>query len=284
MRSQLLINTGLLLFVVIAASVLWFDDNDDSAEEAIVELTDLKAEQVQRIQIENLSGKTIRFELKNQHWWMTEPYQVRANPSRIEAMLDMLSAVSFDQLNINEVEADKFELQPANASLTFNDEVFHFGDVNPLSEFRYVEYKQQIHLLTDGIYHQISANPTFFIEPKILPDVEKVQAIRTPDYVITVAEDEWQLSSDTLEQATLINTIIESWKMLEAITILPLAFDQAENTIVIESEGEADKVFMVKPNSPDLVLGHTESGLEFHVAEYMAERLFPIVVTAAEEE
>ena len=194
---------------------------------------------------------------------MTEPYQVRANPSRIEAMLDMLSATSFDQLNLDEVEPEKFELQPANASLTFNDEVFHFGDVNPLNEFRYVEYKQQIHLLTDGIYHQISANPTFFIEPKILPDVDKVTAIHTPDYVITAAEEGWQLTSETLDQPALIQTIIESWKMLEAITILPLGFDQAENTIVIESEGEADKVFMVKPNSQDLVLGHAESGLEF---------------------
>ena len=27
-----------------------------------------------------------------------------------------------------------------------------------------------------------------------------------------------------------------------------------------------------------------KAGLSFHVAEYMAERLFPIIVTAAEEE
>ena len=64
MRSQLLINIGLLLFVVIAATVLWLDDNDESAEEAVVTLTDLTAEQVQHIQIENLSGKNHTLSVK----------------------------------------------------------------------------------------------------------------------------------------------------------------------------------------------------------------------------
>ncbi len=275
MHSRFILN--LVLLVTIVGLVLFLTLTEEEISEIPTPtITTIPADEINSITINNISDKEIHFLKENGRWEMRLPFQVSAHPTRIKALLGILDSESIHQLNVNDVELSRFQLEPAKQILTLNNYEFRFGDINPLDKTRYILFKDQIHLIHDNLYQQLSTNPSFFINPRILPEHSIVDSIQTPDYTLSKEGENWSIDSDREMDETQINEIQKAWHELEANTIQELSFDESNNFIIININDGASIEYMIKPESESLILGRKDLKLQYHINEYRTNQIFPI--------
>ena len=94
---------------------------------------------------------------------MTEPRDATANPDRIKAMLSILEITSFARFPVTQSNLKHFDLVNPAVTLKLDEHEFLFGGDNPLGSRRYVMYSNTIHLINDGLFHQLLQSPEFFV-------------------------------------------------------------------------------------------------------------------------
>lgn len=276
-QSRLIINL-VLLFLVVSLGLFLINSNDEPIETETALLTSIDKDSINHITINNLNDKEISFAKKEGQWRMQTPYQAPAHPTRINALLNILESESVHQLDTDKIELNRFQLDPANQTLRLNEHEFLFGDINPLDKTRYVLFQDKIHLINDNLYQQLSTNPTFFINPKILPDKSFIKSIETPDYVLKNEESGWTMEKNKDMDEKKITDIKETWGELEANTIQELTFNEASNHININLNDGRVIEYMIMPESKSLILGRKDLNLQFHISEYLANLIFPVNV------
>jgi len=165
MRNRWLVNL-LLLILVIALGTLMRRELEQ--ESRIDVLTDLLPESIREISIERPEQPVIRLVQGADGWRMEAPYRVPADAERIGKLTRIASTQVYRSLP-KSAGAERLGLNRDSPRLTLNGLVLSFGDVDPIGKNRYVAIGDQVHLIGDGFYHHLSANPEGYVDRTLLP-------------------------------------------------------------------------------------------------------------------
>ena len=273
MRSRLLINLVLLLVVTGLSLLLIYDQNEQSV---ITEtpLTALDPAGITRIHIERGEGSVVSFNRDRDGWYMQRPYIHAANPVRISAMLKLLQAHSYTQFRTADVDLARFLLKAPAVVIQFDDTRIAFGDSSPIGKQRYVLVNDTVHLINDSLFQQLQAPATFFLNSRLLLEAAKIQSITLPGHTISKQNDIWSIVPATDISADQIVQLVDAWHNLNAISISEYMPGNNYGMISIDM-GDAGiiNLSIVSP-PPQLILGREDLGLQYHISDDDAARLF----------
>jgi hypothetical protein len=268
MRLRLFINLFLLLCVIGLAMFLSREE-DKEIVEPVVTLTDIQPDSIHLIHIERRDLDDIIFQKQENRWMMQSPFKLPANPSRIQVMLSLLQAHSYDHFSAPDNDLTPYMLAVPAVSIVLDDTRIAFGDTNPLEEkLRYVLIKDTVHIINAGLFHQLQTSATFFLDAKLIPPDASIKTIQFPDLTIENTGD------DTLTGAQ--HQIINAWKQVESISLRKYEEIEAIDTIKIELETGELIEFVIVSNRPNLILARPERGIQYHISSAVSDDLFPV--------
>jgi len=274
MQSRFIINLILLLIIVGVSLYLTFTSPDKDVVES-VPISTVPAEQISNIRIERKDREAIHFSKDGDTWMMRAPFEVRARPQRIESLLGLLTSPSVDQLDAGQTALDRMNLQSPEVILRLDDEVFAFGDVNPLDQTRYVLYRDTIHLINDHLYPQLTTGAGFFIDTKVVPDDAAISVVQYPQFRLLRQEDRWQLESQLDISDERVQQLGRVWSELRAGNVREYEpLDPLYEISVTLDNGEIID-YAVISDLPTLILARPDLKLQYHIPEYLSEQLFP---------
>jgi len=267
MSRRLFIN--LLLFIcVISLAVFLGTNKKQKIVEQEVTLTDIQADNIHVIHIERRDLDDIIFQKQGNNWIMQSPFKLPANHSRIQVMLNLLQAHSYDRFSAPDNDLTPYMLAVPAVSIVFNDTHIAFGDTNPLEEkLRYVLVKDTVHIINDSLFHQLQASATFFLDAKLIPPDATIKTIHLPELKIDNTEGGKMSGAH--------HQIINAWKQVESVSVRKYEEIEAIDTIKIELETEELIEFIIISNSPNLILARPERGIQYHISNTVSDNLFP---------
>src|SRR3990172_6636222 len=131
MKGKLLLNLALLAVVGVLALLAFYQPGSKKQDDQPV-LTDLKADQVTRIELQREGRPATVLERNGARWRMLQPYAIDADEARVGFLLDFLGARSVSRFRAVESYLAKYELDRPHATLKLNDLRFDFGAQHPL--------------------------------------------------------------------------------------------------------------------------------------------------------
>lgn len=271
-RSRLFINIVLFLAVLFLAFFLSRNTNDN--ENTNIKLTTINPVSVEQIQIIRRDLDEITFIKKNGQWIMQTPYLIAANKIRINTMLKLLGAHSYTRLNESEVELERFLLDDPVVSIKFNDALISFGDTSPLDKHRYVLFDNSVHLINDSLYQQLLTSATFFISPNLLPPDSKIEALHLPGREILKVDGKWTIEPDMNISADKVIEVLDAWQDVAAVTVRTYEETEVLNRINVDLGNSEIIKYLVISDAPKLILARPDLGIQYHISNYEAERLF----------
>ena len=140
-------NRLLLLCAVVAllAAVLWLGWRDQ--QRAPVELTDLDADGITRIELTIAQGAPQVFQKRDGHWWRIAPTKMRGNDERVQRLANLAATPVARWADSNEFEPSKIGLTPPAATLVLDGVTLRYGALSALDELRYVQVGGRVALV-----------------------------------------------------------------------------------------------------------------------------------------
>ena len=274
MRSRLLLNIALFI-VAVGLTVFLISTGDEEAETPAIQLTDIDPAGITEIAITRRDRGEILFRKEGGAWLMTSPLAHRANVFRMNALLKLPGTRSYARFSAVEAELARFRLEAPEVIVSFNDTPIMFGDTNPLSGQRYVLAGDTVHLINDSFYLQLMAPAASFLDTRLLPESAEITALSLPGYEISKPGGTWTIEPPEGISADQITAIINAWRDAEAITLREYEAAEDHGTIRIELAGGDTIRYLMTGAPPGLILANPDLGLQYHLSDYDAERLFP---------
>ncbi len=288
MISRYLINVSLILLI---AGLYWLNTSKTVTDNNISPLTAIASDTINKITISRSASPDITLKKTASDWQLTAPLHAPANTTRIELLLSLLTTHSYAQSSQQNQHLAKFGLAPSSISLQLNDELFQFGDIEQVSEHRYVLYNNIIHLINDKITPLLSANAASFIENRLLAKKKSISKIVLPlrstdgdfsDNNISIKNNNGHWKS---EQATLtadrLTALIDNWQHSYALQVTPIHEKTKENAdlyhpIIIWFEDGTKTDLTVSLSANVLYIIDPKQQLKYHFTPTKAQQLFPL--------
>ena len=163
MPKRAVINLILLaLIAALAAWLYWTGHNDTHS--APVTVSTIDPNSIDYITVTRSGQTELQFSKQQAGWRMLSPLPAPANNTRIKAMLAIINARSYTQLDAAGLDPDRFGIRDPAVMLKVNNLEFRFGSAAALDSRRYLLYQDQVHLIDDGLFQQLQQPPEFFIQ------------------------------------------------------------------------------------------------------------------------
>jgi hypothetical protein len=229
MKSRYLLNVFLIALVL---GLYWFLNHDSSTQENQQTLSTISYDEVTQISISRHGLDTISIQKHETHWQLVQPINAPANNTRIKLLLSILNAISRAQLSYAD-DSTLVQLGFDNTStiLKLNNDRFQFGNVESISNRRYVLHNDIIHLIDDSVAPLLNANAASFIDNKLIPLNQQVSKLIIPKYnadstistdniTIEQIDGRWVSGNLSADQLTIL---IDAWQHAYALQVLPLS-------------------------------------------------------------
>ncbi len=215
MNARLLARLVLLVLVAGLSLVLWQGRDPEPGPQSF---SPQSSATVQRIRIQPRKGEAITFQRRDRSWYMQSPWPLPAATPRLEAILKLPAMHSLRRITGQQLDLRALGLSPPRVSLWLDDQVYDFGDSNPLNGQRYVRHDGQIHLLTDTVYHQLVTPAASLLDPHPLPRDKHLIRVELPGLILRRHLDgRWRAEPDqpALDRQRLPD-FIHHWRELQA--------------------------------------------------------------------
>ncbi|MCU7893070.1 MAG: DUF4340 domain-containing protein [Candidatus Thiodiazotropha sp. (ex Ustalcina ferruginea)] len=150
--------TGNLILLTIASLLgllVWW-----SQPEPLPPLTSINPHQITQIEISDLQGRDIALRRIQDQWLIgTQP----ANQLRVKQLLGISQTPSLRRFAASD-DLHPYGLAPPSIELKLNGEELAIGNNDPVNGWRYILYRDRIHLIADGFHHHLSAPPEAWLE------------------------------------------------------------------------------------------------------------------------
>ena len=273
MRSRLLLTLSLLVAVTGLALFL-IHGGDKKPDHVDVPLTNIAPDTINQIRIIRNGLDEIRFEKQSGLWLMQSPYQFRASDLRINTMLKLLGAHSYAQYSSKDTQLSRFLLDKPQVSIEFNGARIDFGDVSPLEDRRYVQYHNIVHIINDVLFQQLQAPAYYFLNTRLLPEQATITAILLPGHALRRQQGVWTVEPAANINADKIVELANAWRNADAIFVSKYEDTAQHDSVRIEMEKKNAIDFMIVHEPPQLVLARPDLGIQYHLGDYDAERMF----------
>ncbi len=237
-------------------------------------ISSLSKEAVQLIQISSQHG-TIELKRSNGDWLMTEPLQARADKTKVERILDLLTTTSDYRLPPENLS--RYGLAAPIAQLQVNHELFAFGQIAPVSNHQYVMTQSGIFLISPRHAMLLTVAPTELIDRQLLGEAEIPQQFIFKAMHLQQTE-KWLLSSDASDvhlSQDEINQWVHSWQLAQAsyITQNEHEVDETQETLTIVLQSGKPIHFLIMQRDPELVLLRKDQFINYHFLGHSGNQL-----------
>ncbi len=278
MTTRGLLNLLLLLGVAALAAVAIYQPGIAPTPPP-VKITALTPQQISRIHIERPGKDAITLQKLDGHWRITEPQQLPADDGHVNSLLRLVQETSQARFPAKPEDLHKYKLDKPAVRLTLNDQVFAFGDIDPINGRRYVQIGNTVHLTTDMYFYQLDADMPSFVSTHLLPDKASINALTLPDIALTHdAQGHWQVKPDKPGlSADAIQTLIDAWHNTTALWVKKYVKGNAQGSITVQLKDPAQELhFDIMARQPELILARPDLGLQYHLSAESAKALLEL--------
>jgi len=283
MRGGLWLNLGLGLVLAALAAVAWFKPGK-TPPPAAVTLTSLDAKAVKRIDIYPPRGPAFALLREgaagDQHWFIEQPH-LRAQPFRVETILELPTATSAAQLTLAQNTDNAFGVDPPQARIRFDGTEIAFGLTNPVGLRRYVRVGDAVHLIDDRYYHHAASTWTDWVDRRVLPEGVTLTALDLPGMTLRRKDALWQISPERPQaSADAITALIEEWQRAYAMDVESAASVPADARAVrLEWQGGVLELALAREGD-EWLLYRRDAPLRYRFNANQGKRLMEIVEPA----
>lgn len=278
MFKRNLLNIVLLALLALLISLVVLEPGKETKTPPL--LTHLQASNISHIKLTRSHDKVaIELVKKDKRWIMLSPYQQPANKFRIDAILKLLSTVSFSKNDLSKLNPSEFGLDQPSASITFNNSTnIIFGHNKSLKNHRYVQIGSDLHMIADTFYYQLAANTESFIDHKLLPENIKITQIRLPSLTLQKINNAWQVSPKRISfSADAANELIDEWQLSQAYDIKIIKSSPATKPdIEITTQDNQILRFKLGHAKEDFSLINIDSGVSYILSNDRKDKLLKL--------
>ena len=266
-RKNLNLLLGALAIGLVAVSV--FQQRKDEAK--LVEppkkgepLTRLDSAKIEHVVLHHPNAPDIVLERKDRRWRLTAPVQAPADSVEVGKLLAIATSESTSKLDTAGIKRADFGLEPPQFTLSLDDTVFSFGDVERIRYLRYVEVNagkpgDTLALITDPDNGVVDADYTDLVSKKLLPAEVELAGIELPNLKVLRGKDGLWSAQPAAPDATQddFNRFIDAWKHAgsvrnEAPTAVP---GESKNLMAVLSFADGSKhSYLIVNREPELIL------------------------------
>jgi hypothetical protein len=220
-KRQRWVNLGLAALVAVLGWLVFLKPEAPPGA-GLHPLSTLRAAQIDSIDIAPANQPRIALRKRQNAWFITEPFSARADVTRIDSLLGLLTAQSEKRM----VTADlaRFELDKPLARLTLGQQEFAFGATQPLSNQLYVYTQGAVYLISPVYFIDVAKPPPAFISKQLLADDEIPVAFDFPRFTLTRDNGTWHMTptagAPTQDAA---NAYADEWRHALAASVQPTA-------------------------------------------------------------
>ncbi|MDA9642634.1 DUF4340 domain-containing protein [Nitrosomonadales bacterium] len=277
MKSRWLTNIGMLVIVLITSLYSWTIFQKEPVESVKFELTKFKLSDFDEVKIDFPSKISTHFKIIDDHWRMLSPHKARADELYVYRILSILATSSLEKLSANDLS--KYGLDQPNLKITFLGdnlkEVILFGTYNPINEYQYVLYKNNVFLISGGFSETASYMPVELIEKS---PIAKSEIIKSFDFSrleqwqdarlkLNYSNSIWSVTGKDLSIVQFdVNEWYEmTWKNIPAKSVEPYEIDQRVGYKSFDVLLNNKKITFYRiQESPELLLFRKDEGLLYH--------------------
>jgi len=260
----------LVLVSGLGAWVAWLQSRPQPEEP---ELADLDPQAIGRITVK-YQDRVLRFQHRDDDWWMQQPYTAPADSYRIEQILRLPRTKSYARYSIPRTDWPRFGLEPPAAEIDLDGHRFRFGRQNPIDFRRYVQVDgQTVHLIDDTLFHLLTSPASDWLDTRLLPAGAAVRGLTLPGWRLQLsAEGNWRSEPET-DPAGLQHWIDE-WRNARALRVVPHPGPAPKDkpTIRVDLE-DGSLTFVLLAEEPEVILLRPDLELAYHFYREIGIRL-----------
>ncbi len=227
MKTSYLTN---LILLIMLGFLYWLNTQVPTEEHASKTLSNVSPKSIDRIIISQVKRPDIVLVKHDQAWHLTQPLQVNANPTRIQLLLSLLTMQARRQQTMSDQQnLEQFGFNNNSTRLQLGEQHFIFGNIEAISQQRYVLHNQTVSLVDDTISPLLNTNASSFIDNRLLP-YQKLTKLSLPSYqsqhlvgitqTLNLSKGHWT-SRPAYPSDTLI-ALVDAWQHAYALQVLPL--------------------------------------------------------------
>lgn len=278
MQSTKLIN--IILLVVIAALGLFAylepGEKKDSPKHSIATVD------TSTLETFTLRNKAdIVFEKKEGHWQLAAPFRAPTNEIRVNQLLDISKSGSEAQYTLKPEDLAKFEMDKPKATLVLGNTTLNFGGSDPINMRRYVQNGDTLYLVNDDFFHHLMAQPTDYVDKKLIPENARIKAFEIPGLKASIGEGGKWLREPEGKQPDLAELAI-LWSTARAIEVRKLDKPVTGDPVKITPTEGNPIDFIIQQREPEVILARPDLGLSFYLPDETAQQLLNLPRKEAE--
>ncbi|MGK0298279.1 MAG: hypothetical protein ACI9XC_001898 [Gammaproteobacteria bacterium] len=173
--------------------------------------------EITSIQINRANKETIQLSKSGSDWYLTDPVPAPANRFRISSIFKLLREHVYTQFKVTQPELSKYGLDQAIVTLSLDDNIIYFGDINPLEQGRFIQHGETVFVIEDNLFHQLIQPAEFFISTLMLTNADAIIRIQCGEMILQKDNGHWQQTAGDISMSNdKIFNMNKAWLNLEA--------------------------------------------------------------------
>lgn len=274
MDSRQRLNIALLVLVAVLAALAWYEST--RAPAGAPPLIALTPEAVHKIEIRRADRDTLMLTRQDGAWWLREPVRIEADRFQVDGVLRMLAATSLAHFPAADRDLAAYGLAAPAVRVRFNDVDIAFGELSPVDQRRYVRIGDEVHLIDDSYFLDLTADVAAFVGRRLVPASQRVVALELPG--LRLEQDSggrWHTTPpDGLASADARQRLVDAWRDAEALAAERYIQAPSAGEVVIGLAGQAQPLrYVIVAADDGGVLARPELGLQFRLTDEQVRRL-----------
>ncbi|AFJ02344.1 hypothetical protein Q7C_1191 [Methylophaga frappieri] len=225
MKRRYLTNIVLLIIVIL----LFWQWRSLSPQVALPDVIapEIDPDAVKQIRIERADKADVNLTRYDDRWQIEAPFNAPANANRIKFLLNIVTTPFSAKFSIHNQDLATLGLTAPFVRVNLDGALFSFGDVEPLSGQRYLQYQEDVYVFNDTISPLLTANANGLIENHLLFEEPTMTALNLPfrqsdsqldqqRLTIQASDGTWQSSTVS---ASVASQLGQAWQNASAIQV-----------------------------------------------------------------
>ena len=270
MGNRTLINVLLVLVISVLAGYLIYTNGDRRAGP---DYAAIDPASINRITVRRPDNPATVMKKTANGWWLTQPFRVQANPLRIHSILQLIQTPGHSPFAVRDSELRQLGLGEDALTLLLNDHEFAFGHTDPISDARYLRYKDTVYLIEDDLYFQLKQGPVFFAGTRLVPETAQIIQLNFPHLSLIREGNRWTSRPARAVSSDKAALLAESWQNAEATVVNPVSAFESLGSVTLHLKDGAPIRLDVVSLAPTLVLARSDLGIRYLMGNYKPENL-----------
>jgi hypothetical protein len=273
--------TNVVLLVVAVGLAAFIVTKTDKLEQPDLEpLSHENPRSVSHIRLELGSAGSIELRRTDGVWHLIEPLRISANEFRINGLVRVLEAPVHARIDADAQQLARFGLASPQARIVLDGKEVLFGDTEPISGRRYLQFDGKVALVDDNFFSHLNASVASYVLPALLGHEPRIQVIELPGMRLSRQSGGWQLDPSRADaDAGDIETLVERWRLAQATAVRPYESSLDWQGMVRVELADGAVKFDIARTDYEVILGRADLGIQYHLTKAAGARLLSLEPT-----